>query len=85
MTILKHRIRELRPLYLPRDPVGRTRYLAGELAQCDLWFPPVDIPLGHGQRGRPPVLAIVAGYSRVIAAVMFAFHGRPTCWAVIGN
>lgn len=70
ITILKDRVRELRPLYLPPDPCGRTRYLAGELAQCDLWFPPVDIPLGDSQSGRPPVLVMVAGYSRVIAAIM---------------
>lgn len=70
LTILKDRVGELRPLYLPPDPVGRTQYLVGVLAQCDLWFPGVDIPLGHGQHGRPPVLVIVAGYSRVIAAVM---------------
>ena len=30
LTILKDLIRELRPLYLPPDPVGRTQYLAGE-------------------------------------------------------
>jgi transposase len=70
ITILKDRVRELRPLYLPPDPSGRTQYGAGELAQCDLWFPPVDIPLGYGQVGRPPVLVIVAGYSRVITAMM---------------
>lgn len=70
ITILKDRVRELRPLYLPPDPAGRTRYVAGELAQCDLWFPPVDIPLGFGQVGRPPVLVMVAGYSRMITAMM---------------
>ena len=36
-------------------------YSPGELAQCDLWFPPVDVPLGFGQVGRPPVLVMVAG------------------------
>ena len=36
-------------------------YLPGELAQCDLWFPPVDVPLGLGQAGRPPVLVMVCG------------------------
>ncbi|MFI8458391.1 IS21 family transposase, partial [Kitasatospora sp. NPDC085464] len=70
MTILKERVRELRPAYLPVDPVSRTVYQPGELAQCDLWFPPVDIPLGYGQSGRPPVLVIVSGYSRVITARM---------------
>jgi transposase len=70
MTILKDRVRELRPAYLPLDPVSRTTYQPGELAQCDLWFPPVDIPLGYGQWGRPPVLVMVCGYSRIIAARM---------------
>ncbi|WMX45962.1 IS21 family transposase [Streptomyces roseicoloratus] len=70
MTILKERVRELRPAYVPVDPVSRTVYRPGELAQCDLWFPPVDIPLGYGQTGRPPVLVMVSGYSRVIAARM---------------
>ncbi len=54
LTVLKKRIRELRPLYAPPDPASRTSYLPGELAQCDLWFPPVDVPLGCGQHGRPP-------------------------------
>lgn len=30
----------------------------------------MDIPLGFGQTGRPPVLVMVAGYSRVITARM---------------
>jgi hypothetical protein len=33
--------------------------LPGELAQCDLWLPPVDVPLGYGQVGRPPVPVMV--------------------------
>ncbi|MFE7216993.1 DDE-type integrase/transposase/recombinase, partial [Streptomyces sp. NPDC057611] len=70
LTILKERVRELRPAYLPVDPVSRTVYSPGELAQCDLWFPPADIPLGYGQTGRPPVLVMVSGYSRMITARM---------------
>ncbi len=70
LTILKDRVRELRPLFARPDPASRTVYQPGELAQCDLWFPPVDIPLGFGQVGRPPVLMIVSGYSRVITARM---------------
>ncbi len=37
MTVLKERVRELRPLYAPADPVSRIEYRPGELAQCDLW------------------------------------------------
>jgi transposase len=77
ITILKDRVRELRPLYMPPDPAGRTQYRAGELAQCDLWFPPVDIALGCGQFGRPPVLVMVTGYSRVITAMMLPSRQSP--------
>jgi hypothetical protein len=70
LSVLKRRVRELQPVYLPADPVSRTAYQPGELAQYGLWFPPVDIPLGFEQTGRPPVLVMVAGYSRVIAARM---------------
>ncbi len=35
-TILKERVRELRPAHLPVDPVPRTIYQPGEPAQCDL-------------------------------------------------
>lgn len=70
MTVLRDRVRELRPAYLPADPAGRTAYRPGELAQWDLWFPPVDIPLGHGATGRPPVIVGVSGYSRWIVARM---------------
>lgn len=69
LTVLKDRIRELRPAYRPADPASRTVYEPGEIAQCDLWFPPADIPLGFGQVGRPPVL-VIAGYSRWITARM---------------
>jgi hypothetical protein len=57
-------------LFTRPDPASRTSYLPGELVQCDLWVPPVDIPLDAGQLGRPPVLVMVSGYSRVIAAAM---------------
>lgn len=40
------------------------------MAQCDLWFPSADIPLGAGQRGRPPMLVMVLGSSRWILAQM---------------
>ncbi|MCO6000356.1 IS21 family transposase [Actinoallomurus rhizosphaericola] len=77
LTVLKDRVRELRPLYQPPDPASRTSYQPGELAQCDLWFPPVDVPLGFGQTGRPPVLVMVAGYSRWISARMIPTRQGP--------
>jgi transposase len=41
IRVLRDRVAELRLAYLPPDPASRTAYAAGELAQCDLWFPPV--------------------------------------------
>ena len=46
---LRTRVAELRPAYLPPDPASRTSYAAGELAQCDFWFPDVQVPVGSGQ------------------------------------
>ena len=77
LTILKDRVRVLRPLFVPPDPASRTTYLAGELMQCDLWFPPVDVPLGAGQVGRPPVLVMVSGYSRWISALLLPSRQGP--------
>jgi transposase len=70
LTVLKDRVRELRPQYRPVDPVSRTIYQPGELAQCDLWFPPADVPLGPARVARPPVLVMVCGYSRWLMARM---------------
>jgi transposase len=71
LTVLKDRVRELRPAYLPPDPASRTAYDPGELAQCDFWFPPATVPAGSGQQRRPaqlPVLTMVSGYSRWLSA-----------------
>ena len=65
--VLSGRVAELRPAYLPPDPASRTSYEPGEIAQCDLWFPPVTVPVGFGQVRKPtqlPVLTMVTGYSR---------------------
>lgn len=89
MTVLKDRVRELRPAFIPPDPVSRTVYQPGELAQCDLWFPPVDVPLGFGQVGRPPVLVMVSGYSRMITARMIPSRQGPDLlaghWALLSG
>ena len=73
LTVFKKRVAELRPVYLPPDPAGRTSYVAGEIAQCDLWFPPIDLPVGFGQVRRPallPVLTMITGYSRWLSALL---------------
>ena len=87
LTILKDRVRVLRPYYLPPDPASRTTYEPGRRLQCDLWFPPVDVPLGAGQVGSPPVLVMVAGYSRMMFALMLPSRQAPDLiaghWALL--
>ena len=71
IPVLKERVAELRPVYLPPDPASRTAMRPGEIAQCDLWFPPIELPVGFGQTRRPaqlPVLTMVTGYSRWLSA-----------------
>jgi transposase len=59
LTVLKDRVRELRPVYLPPDPASRTAYAAGEVAQCDLWFPAITLPVGFGQTRSASKLAVL--------------------------
>ena len=73
IRVLSARVAELRPVYLPPDPASRTAYAAGEVAQCDLWFPDVEIPVGFGQSrtaARLPVLTMISAYSRWLLAML---------------
>lgn len=70
---LSARVAELRPVYLPPDPAGRTAYAAGEVSQNDFWFPEITLPVDHGQTRTAkqlPVLTMVTGYSRWMSAVL---------------
>ncbi len=70
MTILKDRIRQLRPLYTGVDPADRLVHRPGEAAQFDLWFPEPVIPLGYGQARVLPVLVMTLTFSRFLTALM---------------
>jgi len=64
---LRAKVAELRPAYVPPDPVSRTSYAAGEIAQCDFWFPDITVPCEPGQvrtAKQLPVLTMVTGYAR---------------------
>jgi transposase len=70
---VEHTVAELRPIYLPPDPASRTSYLAGEIAQCDFWFPPIRLPVGFGQTRTAtqlPVLTMITGYARWASGVL---------------
>lgn len=73
IRVLSGRVAELRPVYLPPDPASRTEYVAGEIAQCDFWFPPVELAVGFGQSRTAkqlPVLTMVCAYSRWLLALL---------------
>jgi transposase len=73
IRVLSSRVAELRPVYLPPDPASRTSYVAGEIAQCDFWFPDIELPVGFGQTRTAkqlPVLTMVTGYSRWLSGVL---------------
>jgi transposase len=70
---LSGRVAELRPIYVPPDPASRTTYLAGEIAQCDFWFPPIRLPVGFGEfrtATHLPVLTMITGYARWAAGLL---------------
>lgn len=72
-TVFADRVRELRPVYLPPDPASRTSYVAGEIGQCDFWFPDIKLPVEYGQfrtAKQLPVLTMVTGYSRWLCGLL---------------
>jgi transposase len=74
ITVLRERVGELRPFYLPADPVSRTSYDPGKRVQDDFWFPPAEVAVGHGKVAAgpevPPVLVMASGYSRWMLGLM---------------
>jgi transposase len=48
MAPLRKRLAVIRPEYVGIDPVDRVSYEPGQVAQCDLWFPEPQIPVGSG-------------------------------------
>ncbi len=70
LTILKDKIRQIRPLYTGVDPADRLDHKPGEAAQFDLWFPEPKIPVGYGQARMLPVLVMTLTFSRFLTALM---------------
>jgi transposase len=70
-SVLRAKVAELRPLYRPADPADRTTYVAGEIVQCDLWFPGRVVPVAaDAPAADPPVLTMVAAFSGFIMALL---------------
>lgn len=79
LTVLKDRVRAIRPDYVVADPADRLVHEAGKAVQCDLWFPQALIPLAPAQLAGPkdlgglvklPVLTMTWAYSRFITATL---------------
>lgn len=70
LTILKDRVRQIRPEYAGVDPADRIVHEPGQAAQMDLWFPEPRIPVGFGQAAMLPVLVMTLTFSRFLSAVM---------------
>ncbi|MBO0772877.1 MAG: IS21 family transposase [Actinobacteria bacterium] len=84
IRVLSGRVAELRPLYLPPDPASRTVYLAGEIAQHDFWFPPIELPVGFGQARTAtqlPVLTMITGYARHVDGLLVPSRGAEDLFA----
>lgn len=88
-SILRARVARLRPEYASADPVDRVVYEPGDVAQCDLWFPDVRVPVGHGQERVLPVLVMTLGYSRFMSATMIPSRQAGDIlsgmWSLIGG
>jgi transposase len=70
LTVLKDRLRRIRPEYVGIDPVDRVVYQPGEITQCDLWFPETPVPVAAGQARILPVLVMTLAFSRFLVATM---------------
>ena len=73
----RENVARLRPEQRRPDPADRLVWAAGDAAQCDLWFPPKQIPLEDGTTALLPVLVIVPAYSRFITGRMLPSRQTP--------
>lgn len=88
LTILKDRLRQIRPEYVGIDPADRIVRRPGESAQMDLWFPAARIPTGYGNAEVLPVLVMTLTFSKFLSAMMIPSRQAGDIlagmWALIG-
>jgi transposase len=70
-------VNRVRADHRPIDPADRLTWAAGDVAQCDLWFPPRRILLEDGSRTLLPVLVMTAAHSRFMLARMIPTRKTP--------
>ena len=80
-------VKQLRSDHRPIDPADRLTWTVGDVAQCDLWFPPRKILLEDGSRTLLPVLVMTCGYSRYMLGRMIPTRKTPDLflgsWALL--
>jgi transposase len=69
-SVLRAKVAQMRPLFAPQDPTDRTVYEAGDIVQCDLWFPNKAVPVAPRVLSVPPVLTMVSAWSGFMMALM---------------
>lgn len=77
ITWFRDNVRGLRPEQRRIDPADRLVWEPGDVAQCDLWFPPKKIPLEDGTSKLLPVLVITAAHSRFMLGRMIPTRKTP--------
>lgn len=70
-------VNRVRVEHRPIDPADRLTWAAGDVAQCDLWFPPRKILLEDGSRTLLPVLVMTAAHSRFMLGRMIPSGKSP--------
>jgi transposase len=70
-------VNRVRTEHRPIDPADRLTWSAGDVAQCDLWFPPRKILLEDGSRTLLPVLVMTCGHSRFTIGRMLPTRKTP--------
>jgi transposase len=82
-TILNDLLREVRPRFAPARTYQRTRYVAGQVCQFDLWHVTRPVPVGCGQVRRGYVVCATLGYSRASAgALVFSREAPDVLWGI---
>jgi O-antigen/teichoic acid export membrane protein len=73
IRLLLDRVTQLRTEYVRADQYVPTYSRPGAVAQCGLWFPPIELPVGFGQvrsARQLPVLTVITGHSRWLSAIL---------------
>jgi transposase len=70
-------VNRVRADHRPVDPADRLSWAAGDVAQCDLWFPPRKILLEDGSRTLLPVLVMTCAHSRFMLGKMIPTRKTP--------